>query len=190
MALRARAGIASRAWGWYSPRSRGCDTRQCILPRGPSLIPGRINAHSFTDKQRMVLDAMDLEACRIIHSIWTGSTFSRRTDMSTTKRMVLVIGIAVFGLLAISALHRVEAQLSQEDFVSLATQGFLTAVDGDHPEGSRRNSYMWSMRWWNDTLYVGTLRDAVCLFMTSGGRPPGYETVCPPPGVFLTPEQR
>lgn len=62
--------------------------------------------------------------------------------MSTTKRMVLVIGIAVFGLLAISALHRVEAQLNQEDFVSLATQGFLTAVDGDHPEGSRRNSYI------------------------------------------------
>ena len=82
--------------------------------------------------------------------------------MSTTKRMVLVIGIAVFGLLAISALHRVEAQLNQEDFVSLATQGFLTAVDGDHPEGSRRNSYMWSMRWWNDQLYVGTVRDVLC----------------------------
>jgi len=43
-------------------------TRQCILPRCPSLIPGRINAHSFTDEQMMVLDAMDLEACRIIHS--------------------------------------------------------------------------------------------------------------------------
>jgi hypothetical protein len=111
--------------------------------------------------------------------------------MSTAKRIVLAIGIAVFGMLAISALHRAEAQLNEDDFVSLATQGFMTAVDGDHPEGSRRNSYIWSMRWWNDTLYVGTLRDAVCLFTTSADqRPPGYETVCPPPGVFLTPEQR
>jgi hypothetical protein len=110
--------------------------------------------------------------------------------MSTAKRIVLVIGIAVFGMLAISALHRVEAQLNEEDFVSLATQGFMTAVDGDHPEGSRHNSYIWSMRWWHDILYVGTLRDAICLFGTGGVLAPGYETVCPPPGVFLTPEQR
>src|SRR4029453_675088 len=115
--------------------------------------------------------------------LWRGSTFSRRTEMSTVKRIVLVLGIAVFGMLALSALHRAEAQLNEDDFVSLATQGFMTAVDGDHPEGSRRNSYTWSMRWWHDTLYVGTLRDAVCLFTTSADqRPPGYETVCPPPG--------
>src|SRR4029453_5559782 len=122
--------------------------------------------------------------------LWRGSTFSRRTEMSTAKRIVLVLGIAVFGMLAISALHRVEAQLNEDDFVSLATQGFMRAVDGDHPEGSRRNSYIWSMRWWHDILYVGTLRDAICLFGTGGVLAPGYETVCPPPGVFLTPEQR
>src|SRR5262249_39913903 len=32
-----------------------------------SLIPGRINAHGLTDEQMMVLDALDLEASRIIH---------------------------------------------------------------------------------------------------------------------------
>ena len=112
--------------------------------------------------------------------------------MSTAKRIVLVLGIAVVGMLAISALHRVEAQLNEEDFVPLATQGFLTAVDGEHPEGSRRNSYIWSMQWWHDKLYVGTLRDALCLFGTGGGAflPPGYAAICPPPGTFLTPEQR
>jgi hypothetical protein len=112
--------------------------------------------------------------------------------MSTVKRTVLVLGITVLGMLAISALHRVEAAgLTEDDFVPLATQGFLRAVDGSHPEGSRRNSYIWSMRWWHDKLYVGTLRDAICLFGAGGGVvTPGYETVCPPPGTFLTPEQR
>jgi hypothetical protein len=92
--------------------------------------------------------------------------------MSTTKRTVLVVGITLLGILAISALYQVDAvELTEEDFVPLATQGFLTAVDGPHPEGSRRNSYMWSMRWWNDKLYVGTVRDVLC--WRGGGRPPG-----------------
>jgi hypothetical protein len=83
--------------------------------------------------------------------------------MSLTKWIVPVVGITLLGLLAISELGRVDAaELDEEDFVPLATQGFLTAVDGDHPEGSRRNSYMWSMRWWNDKLYVGTVRDVLC----------------------------
>src|SRR5712691_12806705 len=38
-----------------------------MLPRCRSLIPGRINTHSFTDDEMMVLEAMDLEAYRIIH---------------------------------------------------------------------------------------------------------------------------
>src|SRR4030095_12633168 len=108
--------------------------------------------------------------------------------MSTTKRTVLVVGITLLGILAISALYQVDAvMLTEEDFVPLATQGFLTAVDGPHPEGSRRNSYMWSMRWWNDKLYVGTVRDVLC--WRGGGVPPEYATVCPPPGT-LTPDQR
>jgi hypothetical protein len=112
--------------------------------------------------------------------------------MSTVKRTGLVLGLTLLGMLALSALHRVEAAgLNADDFVSLATQGFLEAVDGPHPEGSRRNSYIWSMQWWHDKLYVGTLRDAICLFGAGGGNlPPGYDTVCPPPGTFLTPEQR
>jgi hypothetical protein len=35
--------------GSVNPRSRGCGTRQCILLRCHSLIPGWINAHSLTD---------------------------------------------------------------------------------------------------------------------------------------------
>ena len=109
--------------------------------------------------------------------------------MSTTKRIVLVMGIILLGILAISALHRVEAvELNEEDFIPLATQGFLTAVDGPHPEGSRRNSYVWSMRWWKDKLYVGTARDFLCIIGEAAGfSPPGLG--CPPPGT-LTPDQR
>jgi hypothetical protein len=108
--------------------------------------------------------------------------------MSLTKWIVPVVGITLLGLLAISELGRVDAaELDEEDFVPLATQGFLTAVDGEHPEGSRRNSYIWSMRWWNDKLYVGTIRDVLCF--RGGGVPPEYATVCPPPGT-LTPDQR
>jgi hypothetical protein len=107
--------------------------------------------------------------------------------MSLTKWIVPAVGITLLGLLAISELGRVDAaELDEEDFVPLATQGFLTAVDGEHPEGSRRNSYMWSMRWWNDQLYVGTVRDVLC--WRGGGVPPEYATVCPPPQT-LTPDQ-
>jgi hypothetical protein len=106
-------------------------------------------------------------------------------EMSTSKRRVLAVAITLFGILVISAVHRVEAAgLNADDFVSLATQGFLE--DG----GSRRNSYIWSMQWWHNKLYVGTLRDAICLFGAGGVLAPGYDTVCPPPGTFLTPDQR
>jgi hypothetical protein len=109
--------------------------------------------------------------------------------MSTTKRIFLVISITFLCMLAISALYRVNAaELDQEDFVPLATQGFLTAVDGTHPEGSRRNSYVWSMLWWQDKLYVGTARDSLCIAGEAAGfTPEGLD--CPPAGT-LTPDQR
>ena len=50
------------------PRSRGYGTRPCIVLRCRSLIPGWINAHGFADAQMMVLDAMDLAPCRMLHS--------------------------------------------------------------------------------------------------------------------------
>jgi hypothetical protein len=109
--------------------------------------------------------------------------------MSTTKRMVLVASITLLGILAISALHWVDAvELNAEDFVPLATQGFMTAVDGQHPEGSQRNSYIWSMRWWQDKLYVGTARDFLCTVGESQGFTP-QGIGCPPAGT-LTPDQR
>ena len=38
------------------------------MPRCYSLIPSRINPHSLTDEQMMILDAMALEACPIIRN--------------------------------------------------------------------------------------------------------------------------
>jgi len=94
----------------------------------------------------------------------------------------------LFGILVLSAWHPVEAQLTEEDFVPLATQGFLEAVDGPHPEGSRRNSYVWSMAWWKAKLYVGTNRDFICTVSEGLGFDPS-SFGCPPPGT-LTPDQR
>jgi hypothetical protein len=109
--------------------------------------------------------------------------------MTTTKRIFLAMSIILLCLLAISALHRVDAaELDEEDFVPLATQGFVEAVDGTHPEGSQRNSYVWSMLWWQDKLYVGTARDFLCIIGEAAGiSPPGLG--CPPEGT-LTPDQR
>jgi hypothetical protein len=109
------------------------------------------------------------------------------------QRTVVRLGLTLLGLLVLAAWPRVAAaQLDATDFVQLARQGFLNAVDGPHSEGSQRNSYIWSMQWWHDKLYVGTLRDAICLFSAQAGMllAPGYAAVCPPPGTLLTPNQR
>jgi hypothetical protein len=109
--------------------------------------------------------------------------------MSTTKRIIVVVSISLLSVLSIFGMQRLKAAaLEDEDFVPLATQGFMTAVDGPHPEGSRRNSYVWSMRWWQDKLYVGTARDFLCITGEAAGfSPPGLD--CPPAGT-LTPDQR
>src|SRR5918995_6687403 len=109
--------------------------------------------------------------------------------MSIPTRIAFVVGFSLLSLLAISEWGRVgAAELTEEDFVPLATQGCLEAVDGPHPEGSRRNSYVWSMRWWQDKLYVGTVRDFLCIVGEGlGVTPPGLG--CPPAGT-LTPDQR
>jgi len=66
--LGTRAPYPRTLYWRYNPRSRGCGTRPRILPRCCSFIPGRINAYGFADEQMMVLDSMDLAACRILHS--------------------------------------------------------------------------------------------------------------------------
>lgn len=111
--------------------------------------------------------------------------------MSILKRIALGAGLTLLGLLVIPKSDRANAaELNEEDFVPLATQGFMTAVDGAHPEGSQRNSYIWSMQWWQGKLYAGTVRDAICLFGEGGTVPnPDYEQICPPAGT-LTPDQR
>jgi hypothetical protein len=106
--------------------------------------------------------------------------------MSIPTRITLVVGLTLLSLLAISAWGGVgAAELTEEDFVPLATQGFLEAVDGPHPEGSLRISYMWSMRWWRDKLYVGTQKDVLCF-----GAELLAPTTPPPEECELTPEQR
>ncbi len=57
---------------------------------------------------------------------------------------------------------------SADDFVKIASGGFRQTVNGDlpnlepNPLGSGRNSYSWSMGWFNGELYVGTVRDVLC----------------------------
>ncbi len=45
---------------------------------------------------------------------------------------------------------------SNADFKLLASLGFEQAVDGAHPQGTRKNDYAWSMAWFKGKLYVGT----------------------------------
>jgi hypothetical protein len=61
-----------------------------------------------------------------------------------------------------------------EDFAQISRNGFAMVVDGDffggqgypnlvpHELGSPRNSYAWSMAWFDGRLYVGTTRDVLC----------------------------
>jgi hypothetical protein len=61
-----------------------------------------------------------------------------------------------------------------EDFAQIARTGFSLVVDGDFfggegfpnlapdPDGNPRNSYAWSMAWFEGQLYVGTVRDVLC----------------------------
>src|SRR5215510_15849825 len=50
-----------------NPRSRGCGPRERILPWYHSVIPGLVNPHRITDEQMVVLNAMHLEAGRIVY---------------------------------------------------------------------------------------------------------------------------
>jgi hypothetical protein len=56
--------------------------------------------------------------------------------MRLTNRIALVVGVTLLGVLAASEWGRVGAvELDgNEDFIPLATEGFRTAVDGEHPE--------------------------------------------------------
>ena len=51
----------------FDPRSRGCGPRERILPWYHSVIPGLVNLHSITDEPMVVLNAMHLEAGRIVY---------------------------------------------------------------------------------------------------------------------------
>jgi hypothetical protein len=54
-----------------------------------------------------------------------------------------------------------------EDFAEIAKNGFAWTVDGttdlvENLVGSERNAYAWSMSWFQNRLYVGTLRNSHC----------------------------
>ena len=62
----------------------------------------------------------------------------------------------------------------EEDFAKIAGHGFSIVTEGDffggagYPNlvpdelGDPRNSYAWSMAWFDGRLYVGTTRDVLC----------------------------
>jgi hypothetical protein len=63
----AQAGSGTGRLICLYPRSRGYGRKQRILSYGHPLIPGLVNTHSITDEQMVVLDAMHLEAGRIVY---------------------------------------------------------------------------------------------------------------------------
>ena len=68
LSIRQHVAAVGRRVNTLSPRSRGCGTRQCILPCCRSLIPGRITAYGLPDEQMLALDALDVEASRMLQS--------------------------------------------------------------------------------------------------------------------------
>lgn len=82
-----------------------------------------------------------------------------RLARAFTSRLVLLIGMSLLALLATSRPAGAEVGVpdSNADFALLASQGFAQAVDGPHPEGSRRNIYAWSAAWFGGRLFVGVV---------------------------------
>src|SRR3990172_8798909 len=85
--------------------------------------------------------------------------------MAITKGRALVIMITLIGALALCgpAGAVVGVLDDNHDFARLADEGFLKTVNGglnlvSNPNGSAANRYAWSMAWFQDRLYVGTVR--------------------------------
>jgi hypothetical protein len=51
------------------PRSRGYGRQQRIMPRGRSLVPGRVNTHSLTNKEMLFPDAMHVQDRPMVYGV-------------------------------------------------------------------------------------------------------------------------
>jgi Bacterial Ig domain len=95
--------------------------------------------------------------------------------MPRPLRFILVTALLAGSFVA----HRADAQITAADFNLIARRGFLDVVNGAFPtlnsntarcsptataQDCRRNSYPWSMSFYNGQLYVGTSRDVFCFF--------------------------
>ncbi|MCB0230172.1 MAG: hypothetical protein KDH90_13790 [Anaerolineae bacterium] len=81
---------------------------------------------------------------------------SYRMDIKKKSGLAMLGGLLVGAALLLMLMLPLSAQAGyppgEDDFVSMAPQGF----------GDRQNSWPWSMQWWNGYLYVGTNRAWHC----------------------------
>ncbi len=80
-----------------------------------------------------------------------------------SRRRLLAASLLVFA----PSLYAASDLDGPEDFTEIAKNGFAWTVDGaagwiDNLVGSERNAYAWSMSWFRNQLYVGTLRNSHC----------------------------
>ncbi len=115
--------------------------------------------------------------------------------MRLVRVALLALALALLaGLPFSSASGDVSEPNGPEDFAVLARKGFSEVIDGAYPglvanpDGSKLNSYVWGMEYFNGKLLAGTVRDLFC--MIGGGD--AYDCPEPPPDALPTPglEQR
>ena len=90
LSIRQHVAAVGRRVNTLSPRSRGCGTRQCILPCCRSLIPGRITAYGLPDEQMLALDALDVELLVCSRAPWTSITGAQ--SATTTAAVGVAVG--------------------------------------------------------------------------------------------------
>ncbi len=112
------------------------------------------------------------------------------------RQSVVVMGCVAFALASSARSGEIDGK---EDFGQIAREGFEELVDGafvagdgsypnlvPHPDGSKQNSYPWSMVYQDGKLWVGTVRNLRC-FLNPGSGPPGTCPEPPPGGIFPLP---
>ncbi len=109
--------------------------------------------------------------------------------MRLVRVALLALALALLaGLPFSSASGDVSEPNGPEDFAVLARKGFSEVIDGAYPglvanpDGSKLNSYVWGMEYFNGKLLAGTVRDLFC--MIGGGD--AYDCPEPPPDAAVS----